>query len=371
MLARACILALVVLICIGSISETFGARLPELKELRSYESDAGTLMKKHGGKGTECDKRRFRKSMLKLVKEMPFIGLFDDTKGETKFEASGMTIAPFKDPRYAVNDWLWIVFDNLHALGRIDRHMEFAAKKNMLVGHKPDEEDSQFEGITYVESTGHFLAIEEVRYHEKHDELHPFTHELRISEDGTQYDTVQVCPVHFVLKHENKGFEGVHYQQRDGEDLLMGLCEGNHCWGGERGKDAGNGRIVVSVSNGKSGKECGWDVVKTVKIPRTAYFTDYSGMAVRGDRIAIVSQENATLWIGSFDWQALEFVDEGRVFHFPRDNHCDIMYCNVEGVQWLDDVRFVVSSDKAKRYQSYRCVAQEQKVHIFALPEDA
>jgi hypothetical protein len=37
------------------------------------------------------------------------------------------------------------VFDNLHALGRVDRHFEFAAKKNMLVGHKPDEEDSQFE----------------------------------------------------------------------------------------------------------------------------------------------------------------------------------------------------------------------------------
>jgi hypothetical protein len=48
------------------------------------------------------------------------------------------------------------------------------------------------QGITYVESTGHFLAVEEVRYHEKHDELHPFTHELRISDDGTQYDTVQV-----------------------------------------------------------------------------------------------------------------------------------------------------------------------------------
>jgi hypothetical protein len=42
------------------------------------------------------------------------------------------------------------VFDNLHALGRIDRHFQFAAKKNLLVGHKPDEEDSQFEvrGVT-------------------------------------------------------------------------------------------------------------------------------------------------------------------------------------------------------------------------------
>jgi hypothetical protein len=48
------------------------------------------------------------------------------------------------------------------------------------------------QGITYVESTGNFLAIEEVRYSEQHDELHPFTHELRISDNGTQYETVQV-----------------------------------------------------------------------------------------------------------------------------------------------------------------------------------
>jgi hypothetical protein len=41
----------------------------------------------------------------------------------------------------------------------------------------------------------------------------------------------QVCPVHFVLKHENKGFEGLHYQQRqNGDDLLMGLCEGETCY---------------------------------------------------------------------------------------------------------------------------------------------
>jgi hypothetical protein len=28
--------------------------------------------------------------------------------------------------------------------------------------------------------------------------------------------------------------------------------------------------------------------------------------------------------------------------------------CCLLQVQWLDDVRFVVSSDKAKKYQSYR-----------------
>jgi D-lyxose ketol-isomerase len=34
---------------------------------------------------------------------------------------------------------------------------------------------------------------------------------------------VQVCPVHFVLKHENKGFEGVHYQ------LLLQYLFGTAC----------------------------------------------------------------------------------------------------------------------------------------------
>lgn len=45
-----------------------------------------------------------------------------------------------------------------------------------------------------------------------------------------------------------------------------------------------------------------------------------------------------------------------------------IQYCNVEGVQWIDDVRFVIASDKAKKTQHYRCVAKEQRLSIFALP---
>lgn len=60
-----------------------------------------------------------------------------------RFEASGMTIAPYKDPQYATSEWLWIVFDNLHALGRVDEHFEFKAKKNRLLGTM--ELDSQFE----------------------------------------------------------------------------------------------------------------------------------------------------------------------------------------------------------------------------------
>jgi hypothetical protein len=35
-------------------------------------------------KGTECDTLEFRKHMLTMIKEMPFIGLFADIKGQTK-----------------------------------------------------------------------------------------------------------------------------------------------------------------------------------------------------------------------------------------------------------------------------------------------
>lgn len=45
-----------------------------------------------------------------------------------------------------------------------------------------------------------------------------------------------------------------------------------------------------------------------------------------------------------------------------------IIYCNVEGIQWIDDVRFVIASDKAKKTQSFKCVNKEQRLSIFALP---
>lgn len=45
-----------------------------------------------------------------------------------------------------------------------------------------------------------------------------------------------------------------------------------------------------------------------------------------------------------------------------------MVYCNVEGIQWIDDVRFVIASDKAKKTQPLRCVDKEQRMSIFALP---
>ena len=74
-------------------------------------------------------------------------------------------------------------------------------------------------------------------------------------------------------------------------------------------------------------------MIKTINIPRKASFLDYSAMAFNGymgKTVAITSQEDAAVWLGEFDWEALEFVGRGRVLHFPRNDHCEKIYCNGE-----------------------------------------
>jgi hypothetical protein len=50
--------------------------------------------------------------------------------------------------------------------------------------------------------------------------------ELELSKDGKGYRTVARCPIHFVLAHDNKGFEGLHLHEHQGHRYMMGLCEG-------------------------------------------------------------------------------------------------------------------------------------------------
>jgi hypothetical protein len=96
---------------------------------------------------------------------MPFIGLFENLKGSNKFEASGKdrvcspasTLKSLSSLNAAENPetlnpcsgmtqargWLWVVFDNLHAIGRVDEHFVFRGSQNKLMGEV--KEESQFE----------------------------------------------------------------------------------------------------------------------------------------------------------------------------------------------------------------------------------
>ena len=127
----------------------------------------------------------------------------------------------------------------------------------------------------------------------------------------------------------------------DGEFYIVGLCEGNHC-SEERRDDKGNGRVVLMKKSG-----CLWETVKTINIPRTASFYDYSDISIQDDgRVAISSQENSALWIGKMvgiegsklDPDELGFNEEdSEVYYFPENDDCEVVYCNIEGIAFISD----------------------------------
>ena len=108
------------------------------------------------------------------------------------------------------------------------------------------------------------------------------------------------CDVDFELTHENKGFESIQYlTTSEGAGVLLGLCEGNYCEGGRRGREPGNGRVVVSALRSAADGGCVWAPQKTLEVPASASFQDYSALALNygTGKVAILSQEDAAVWV--------------------------------------------------------------------------
>jgi len=371
--------------------------------LQANLNGSGSFDKK-GRRSSDCELKSYRKNVLKLVKETPFSGLFRDVKNQTKFEASGVV---------SVRGKYYVVFDSSMALGLLDDSFSFRGENNVLIGTPGPE--SQFEGIAYVPENDTFLLLHEAlpgphsaataaasnktadftsetsstesatndipistTHTDKNNERHladtsfkPYITTVKLNADNTDYETLNHCPIDFIIKHENKGFESILYLHTlEREAYMLGLCEGNYCVGGSQGKDPGNGRIVVSqlefLADG-----CVWKPQKTIHIPTSADFQDYSGMAFNHatKKIAILSQENAAVWIGDFDIEKVDFASEnGKIYHLPRSDTCKTIFCNAEGIQWLDNYRLLIASDKAKSKQPYWCSTHDQALHIFSMP---
>ena len=96
---------------------------------------------------------------------------------------------------------------------------------------------------------------------------------------------------------------------------------------------------------------------------------------------------------GLFDPAKAFFHEGGTVYDFPRNENCEVQYCNVEGVYWVeggtcasgdgddqdsqdDDAEeeppqvLVAVSDKMKGHgkQPYTCLEKDQSFHLFAIP---
>lgn len=174
--------------------------------------------------------------------------------------------------------------------------------------------------------------------------------------------------------------------------LSAGLCEGNHCSGGKRGRDAGNGRIVLMRKRaGDAHTDCIWETIGLLALPPKAAFLDYSALAIRAVndsshhhavsrrssvyQLAVTSQESSQVWIGELrtgvaadasDWS----LTEGVVYNFPRSDTCQTLYCNIEGISFVDEHILVAVSDKMKSggRQHFACLEKDQSIHTFVLP---
>ncbi|KAK9172741.1 Uncharacterized protein cmbei_5003980 [Cryptosporidium meleagridis] len=376
-----------------------------------------------------CNDKDYTKKVLKLVYELSYFALPKDTLNIRKFEASDVKV---------FNEEMWVVCDNSWMIGKFGLSLTPFSHSNkllsmqtttsggnpldintLLLGTDPNNEDSQWEAIVRDDVTGHLFVIRESIPHDleeaklyKEDfsknlkdknynsSRHYHSHIIELAlvkvNNVESYEVLETCTAEHKFDFDNKGFEGaIGLRTRNGDFYLLGLCEGNFCMGEMKGEEYGNGRLILMkkeyinktelTSDGALNSDmnslkskCIWKSIRMINIPKEANFQDYSSIDTRGNKVAITSQEDSSIWIGEIDYGDGEYLDpdkiqllpNGRVYHFPRDHVCDFKYCNVEGVSFISDNMIVTVSDKMKKKsrQSPKCLHKDQSIHIFAIP---
>lgn len=286
-------------------------------------------------------------STVKLVHERKICDLMPCHQQDERWEASGVLV---RDQCY------FLVFDDRKEIARIADDLQ-PHDTNGLFGAA--YADYGYEGITYNAVKQRFYLLVEARKHTRG------CYKAEIVEYDNDFRYLKSRPVEFTFEHSNKGFEAVVHLRRDNKDYLLALCEGNKCRGGTKGRKPGGGRVLLFEKT----KKC-WLRSRTIALPRSLPFVDYSGMSLDGDRVAIVSQVKSMLWVGSLEEADWTWRDEGQLYEFPRSNNGAIQYGNIEGVGWITPSRVVTVSDrrKKKNQPDKELSKKDQSLHIFEIP---
>ena len=335
-----------------------------------------SIADRHPNVGWDCEDGGYHGRTLKLAYEESFHSLFPFY--ERYYEASSVVLSTDKKTAYAVMDSSW----SLYKFG-VD--LKRRSDDNIRYGD-PEREagiESGYEAI--FKSHGLFYIVRESVLHDETQTYHAVIEEVRLNARGDtstteQFQLLRKCSTEFEFESGSKGFEGVWaIHDYDKEFYLLALCEGNRCSEKNR-MNPGNGRIVILKLN-ETETDCKWQTYGQLDLPKSAYFNDYSAMSIRDDGyVAITSQEDSQLWIGrmfgkdphSNLWNVSElaFDEVGELFSFPKNENCETIYCNIEGIHWLDSGTLLAVSDKThgEGKEDYRCHAKDQSVHVFVLP---
>jgi hypothetical protein len=284
---------------------------------------------------------------LYLVRESKICDLMPRDLAITRWEASGVLV---NDRHY------FVVFDDRTEIARFSDDLQ-PNDANGLFGMA--HAVSGYEGITYNAAKRRFYLLVESRKHPSG------YYQASIVEYDDDFKYLKDRPVDFTFKSSNKGFEAVAHVRRNNTDYLLALCEGNKCKCGDKGRKPGGGRVHVFEKKRKQ-----WLHSRSIALPTTVPFVDYSGMSIDNGWVAIVSQVNAMLWVGQFDEAGWTWRNAGQLYEFPRSDDGAIWYGNIEGVGWITPTRIVAVSDRRKKKnQPEKGLSEkDQSVHIFDIP---
>jgi hypothetical protein len=284
---------------------------------------------------------------LKLVCERKIGDLLPSDEASNRWEASGILV---KDEKYLV------VFDDRSAVARISSDLR-PGGTNGLLGAMHTERG--YEGITYNAAKRRYYLLVESRKQASG------CYRASIVEYDDEFQYLKDRPVDFTFKSSNKGFEAIAYIRRESTDYLLALCEGNKCKCGAKGRKPGGGRVLLFEKSRRR-----WLHSRTIKLPPSLPFVDYSGMSIDNGRIAIVSQVSSMLWVGQFDEANWTCPTEGKLYEFPRSEDGSIRYGNIEGVAWIAPHRIVTVSDRrSRKNQPDKSLSEkDQSIHVFEIP---
>ena len=275
---------------------------------------------------------------LELVREAKLFRLIPGRTKQSRLEASGVALI---DASTAL-----VVFDSLNHIARIDVSLK-PSRRNRL--WPAPSLGSGFEDVAADTRSGATFALVE--------SVEDFDGVLRgfVAEYDRDGHLLQCAPLPMRVQKANKGFEGLAHSRHRGREYLYALREANfHTSSGQRG------RVDVYVRSGTGA----WKVSHSIQLPAEAQFKDYSALAYRDGRVAIVSQESARLWVARLDTRTRRLIpNSGAVYRFPSKR-----YRNVEGIDWLSADTLIAVSDRRKTDQPAKSADTDQSIHVFRIP---
>lgn len=156
----------------------------------------------------------------------------------------------------------YVIFDNLPHIAVIGAELSTAAGANQVI----------------EQHQGHRRGFEDIAYDPWSDRFYVLIESLRrglgrymaiVQEYDASLRYLGSARLDFPLDRPNKGPEGLTCVRRSGRTHLLGLCEGNRCEGGAKGRIPGGGRIHV-FTRGKHH----WERAGKIRLPETLLFED-------------------------------------------------------------------------------------------------